>query len=58
MLLAAADVRAQGGRIWAELREGVEAGDITREQAAERFKQWRSRMSSAVPSRPAPKIQP
>ena len=55
---AAADVRAQGGRIWAELREAVEAGDITREQAAERFNQWRSRMSSAAPSRPATKIQP
>lgn len=55
---AAADVRAQGGRIWAELREAVEAGDMTREQAAERFNQWRSRMSSAAPSRPATKIRP
>ena len=55
---AAADVRAQGGRIWAELREAVEAGDITREQAAERFNQWRSRMSNAAPSPPATKIQP
>ena len=48
---AAAEVRAQGGRIWAELRKAVEAGDITREQAVERFNQWRSRMSSATPSR-------
>ena len=55
---AAADVRAQGGRIWAELREAVEAGDMTREQAAERFNQWRSRMSNAAPSRPAIKIRP
>ena len=55
---AAADVRVQGGRIWAELREAVEAGDMTREQAAERFNQWRSRMSSAAPSRPATKIRP
>ena len=53
-----AEVRAQGGRIWAELRKAVESGDITREQAVDRFNQWRSRMSSAAPSRPATKIQP
>ncbi|MBA63904.1 MAG: hypothetical protein CMJ76_16235 [Planctomycetaceae bacterium] len=50
---ASSDIRAEGGRIWMELRKAVEAGDITREQAVERFSQWRTRQAQNRPNSPA-----
>ncbi len=61
------DIRTEGGKIWLELRKAVEAGEITREQAIERFNQWRARQGdsrsdagrpTAKPVQAAPLVKP
>ena len=42
-------VRAEAGRLMMELRKAVESGEITREQAMERFNQWRKRFGTQAP---------
>ncbi len=42
-------VRAEAGRLMMELRKAVESGKITREQAMERFNQWRQRFGTQAP---------
>ena len=50
------DMREQGAKILQALRKAVEAGEITREQARERFNAWRQRISGKA-SQPAPQTQ-
>ena len=50
------DMREQGAKILQALRKAVEAGEITREQARERFNAWRQRISGKA-SQPAPHTQ-
>ncbi len=50
------DMREQGAKILQALRKAVEAGEITPEQARERFNAWRQRISGKA-SQPAPQTQ-
>ena len=50
------DMREQGAKILQALRKAVEVGEITPEQARERFNAWRQRISGKA-SQPAPQTQ-